>query len=668
VLGRRQTAASAFFLHGLTVAALLLVWASARSGTFVRYQAPPRPAMHANYYTFHEMSVRLDEGGRFGNINLARVSRRPFDRPYEPYDISTPAGSTFCDYYTLDAGFGLIVHLARKMFPALSDTFLRTLALQAVIDALALLLIYGTFAGWSWLTGVVASLLYALNPVFGYVVAVAFYYFWDGLIVVIALSALVWAARLHRRATVRPAAVVMLVALGAAMGLGVLLRANWSTYAAVVFGSMLLTRHLRSRVWIAALAFVIAAAPAYYRASRAERRPATSTRMLWHTAHQALGRDPNPFGIEDNDEYQFHLAKAEYGVDYNYCSYRKQDEAMRDRYRRLWAADPAFIVRSVTTRINGNVLGNAAAPSRFYRFWNVWMLGLAWFGGVWLVIRGGERRNVALASALLFGVACAAIGVVYYVNGNYASVTQFCLLVLAVGVADFAAVFWPVRSADFARHVRRKGKAVGRLVLAHRTVVSGAVIATVVVVLVLSLPIVQNFLTPPRPAEVWEPPRALTGEDVAAIQQMCLTLPGPTRDALIGAIRASDPAVQALPPEEALAQHALRHWTVIRSLDSATGKQRQRVVLPRPAADAAFSAMSKSASYILGWRTASVVGIDLETPASWSGRSVRVRLDNTGIIDHTRVLQLTRDKFARAGFAELPANGDERLFELKKPL
>lgn len=647
-------------VHAVTLVALVVLWASSRSGYYVRYQTPPQPLMHANYYTFHEMSVRMDEGAWLGNINLTRVSQRPFDRPYEPYDTVTPPGSTYCDYYTLDPGFGLIVHAARKLLPFLPDSYLRTLALQGIADLLTLALLYCTIAIWSWPAAVVGAGLYATNPVFGYVVTIAFYYFWDGLLAIAVFMALVWAGRFSRRSSERAACIASLAALGALLGFGVWLRASWTTYAAVLFATLLLSRPLRRNLWVAVAAFVIVASLPVYRASRAEGHFATSARMLWHTAHQRLGRFPNPFGIEDDDGYQFELAKAEYGVDYNYCSYRKQDEAMRDHYRKVFRADPWFVVRSVSGRIFENVFWNAAVPNAFPRVWNWGLLAAAFIGAAWLFLRGGERRMIALVAVALFATACGAIGFVYYVNGNYANFTQICLVVLAAGAGDFVAALRPSKRRPGLRRV----KAIGRLARKHSTTLGVMLAATAAIGLCLSLPWVRDLLTRPRATEWWVAPNTPTTADLQVFDETWQALPAPRREEFLKVVRSAVPPLPGAPGESVRA-YAARELLVVRSYDVATGAVRKPVWLARRAAAPAFNALSRSSSSILGWKDRSVVGFDLDAPASWDGCLVRVSLEPTTGMAFSRVAQLMTVKFVRWGFQLREQQGDEFVYTLE---
>src|SRR5258705_8178475 len=284
-------------LHACVLAVLVCLWASSRAEYYATYQRPPAPIMHANYYTFHEMSVRLDEGGHFGNINVTRLVRET--SPYMVYDATVPSNSTYGDYYTLDVGFAYVVHAARRLFVQLPDNFLRTLAFQGVADLIGLAAIYGFLPYLGWLPAIMGAAFYATNPVLGYVVTLTFYYFWDGVLTIAVLGLLLAGTWPVGRRRSRYIGAALLMGMGLALRLGTALRASWGPYAVVMLAALPLFRRTRPAIPVAALVFAVAAAPTIVRASRAEGHFATSTRMTWHTAHAALGKFPNLLGLED---------------------------------------------------------------------------------------------------------------------------------------------------------------------------------------------------------------------------------------------------------------------------------------------------------------------------------------------------------------------------------
>lgn len=642
---RRSVDRLPFAAHAVILALLLCVWASFRAEYFASYQRPPSPLMHANYYTFHEMSVRLDEGASLGNINITRMVRQTL--PYAVYDTSVPPDSTYCDFYTLDPGFGYIVHAARHLFGALPDNYLRTLAFQVVADVLGLAAIYGFLLYLGWLPAVVGGLLYATNPVLGYVVTLTFYYFWDGVVTVLAVGLLIAGSRLVTRRRTRTTGLVVLAGMAVLLGFATLLRASWGPYGAVVVASLLVFRRTRFAVPIVALALATAAAPTIIRASRAEGRFATSTRMTWHTAHAALGKFPNVLGLEDDDGYQFDLAREKYGVAYSFCSYRAQDEAMRTNYQEVFRNDPGFVVRSVVTRMYENVFWNA--NENYFPFWNWWLLGFAVAGGILLFVQGGYRQSVALAVAGVFGTACTAIGFVYYINPNYANVTQLCLIVLACGVPDIA-----LRIVRSPRHLRP----IVRLAKRARWFLLIVAIAIVSTEIVRANPTVQEYLGSPRAPEQWIAPEPMEPADIDEVVKGYNALPPSDAVRLLAYVR-REMADAPVAPLDAIKAFAANHLKLMRGYR--TGADHPfRIYLAKEAADGAFLALLHCDRAVLGWRANTITGFRAEDADTWDGRRITLALDPkaSGGADRDRVYRLVDEKFVRRHFSKVNSSGD----------
>jgi hypothetical protein len=639
-------------VHVCVLSVLICLWASSRAEYYAMYQRPPSPIMHANYYTFHEMSVRLDEGASLGNINITRMVRQT--SPYGVYDKSVPPNSTYCDFYTLDPGFAYIVDAARHLFGALPDNYLRTLALQAVADLLGLVAMYTFLLFLGWLPAIVAGALYATNPVLGYVVTVTFYYFWDGIVTILVIGLLVAGTRYLTRRRYRTLGFALLVGMGLILGFGTLLRASWGPYAVVILASLLLFRRTRVAVPIVAVAIAAAAAPTIIRASRAEGHFATSTRMTWHTAHAALGKFPNRLGLEDDDGYQFDLAREKYGVQYNFCSYDAQDVAMRKDYEEVLRDDPQFVVRSVVTRIYENIFWNA--NENYFPFWNWWLLGFAFVGSVALFLQGGFRQSVAVAAIGLFGTACSAIGFVYYINPNYGNVTQLCLMTLACGVPDIAVrLCRSPRRIQRARHFLRRG----------RWILLAVGIAYVSTELVRANPTVRVYLGSPRAPEQWIAPEPMMPEDVASLIRDYEALSPTDASRYLAYVRKELPEAPA-GPTEAIKAFAARRLKLIRGYR--TGIDHPfRLYLDPQAADGAFNAILKSNRAVLGWRAETIVGFRMDDATSWDGRTVVVQLDPkvAGGEDRGRVHRLVDAKFARQKFVRVGSDGERITYRLR---
>ena len=647
--------------HAATLAVLITCWAVERSEYFALYQKPPSPIMHANYSTFHEMSVRLDEGAPLGNINITRLVRQT--SPYQAYDVSVPPNSQYCDFYTLDPGFAHVVRLARHLFVGLPDTFLRTLALQGLFDLFGLFAIYGSFQYLGRAPAVVGAALYATNPVLGYVVTLTFYYFWDGALAVAVLGLLIAGSTHMGRRRDRAVGIGLLITMGVVLGFAAWLRASWVPYAVVLLVALTLFKRTRRAVPLAALAFVVAASPIIVRASRAEGKFATSTRMTWHTAHAALGKFPNVLGLEDDDGYEFELAEHKYGVPYNYCSYRAQDEAMRQNYREVFRNDPGFVVRSVLTRMYLNVFWNA--NENYFPFWNWWLLGLAIAGAVLMFVQGGHRQVVAFAVLGLFGAACAAIGFVYYINPNYGNVTQLCLIVLACGVPD-AMVRLPRAGARANRSRWRSIRPTLALMKRARVVliVVGVILGTAGVALTRDS--VSTYLNTPRPPEQWVAPEPLGPEDVTAILTNYRSLAASDAARFLRYVRMIVPNAPA-DEEEAIRTFVTARLRLIRGYRTGTATA-YRIYLAPAAAESAFQGLARSNRSVLGWRVDTVVGFDVKQPDSWSGQAITLRLDPkaSGGADRARVWKLLDEKFVRWGMVKTAAADDVLTYQSKQ--
>jgi len=296
-------------------------------------------------------------------------------------------------------------------------------------------------------------------------------------------------------------------------------------------------------------------------------------------------------------------------------------------YAKIWRADPWFVVRSVSSRVYDNLFWHAAAPGSSQSFWNWGLPGLAFIGGIWLFLRGGERRLVAIAAAALFLVACGAIGFVYYINDNYANITQIFLIVLAAGAADFVAALAPAWK-------RPRLRAIASLGRAHSIALASVLSATVAIAIVLSLPAVRRFLSPPPPTEVWVEAQAPTSDDLRTFGEKW----------------------------QAFATRELR---VVRGYDFEARMSRPPVWVAREAAGPAFNALSKSASAVAGWRTRSVAGFEPDSPESWDGRLLRVELEPSTGLQQSRVEKLMIEKFNRWGFRLRERRGDEFVFRLE---
>src|SRR5262249_24347784 len=149
---------------------------------------------------------------------------------------------------------------ARLAFPALPDNYLRPLALQILVDFALLFVVFVLFAQWNPWAGVLASALYASNVVFARLTALVFYYFWDIPVALVALAAILLAARQPRRAS------AWMTLAGLTLGFAVWLRASWWPLSAFLLAVTLSSRPLRRAIAVPIVVFSLVAAPQVVRA------------------------------------------------------------------------------------------------------------------------------------------------------------------------------------------------------------------------------------------------------------------------------------------------------------------------------------------------------------------------------------------------------------------
>jgi hypothetical protein len=638
--------------------------------------------MHANYHTFHEMSVSWKAGRPLGYVNLPRVARLPAS-VYAPYDTSLThdEANVGGQYLTLDRGYAVIVHLARKLFGMLPDNYLRALALQVTADLCCLIALYATLILWGWGPAIIGGVLYATNSVLCYVVTLTFYYFWDGVIATSLFILLLISYRLLSHERFRWWGRLAFAGLGAVLGMGVWLRASWFHYGVLVLVTLAFIPVTRRNLWIAALAFILLVAPQVRYASSQEGHFALSTRMMWHTAHQALGRYPNAFGLEDDDGYQFELAERVYGVKYNYLSYRAQDEAMREDYKKLFHEDPWLVVRSIATRIYCNITHNANENE--VRFWNTGLLCWAIVGAAWLFTRGGERRAVALVASFLYLGACAAVGIVYYINPNYANVTQLCLILLVCGAVD-GIVYLLVRlyrSAESAL-TRRRGGALSdgdyriwarprpglsaciRLVWCRRYRLGFAVGGLGIVVWAFASEPLRTFVGEPRRKNTISGVLPLDAVDTDRIINTWRKLPSAQAEQFVQFAKAVFPghAIGDRPSQESLVRRFASDQLKVLRVWNRQNLQSTVVVHSAVASDAQ-DALRRCIHFILDLNVGELDGFDLTDRTKWSGRTLSLKLGQPTEMDLKRQLKLVEEKLVRRGFSLASTRGLDLRFQ-----
>jgi hypothetical protein len=423
----------AAFVAACLVATALL-WANSRILALRKHQDPEKPIVLSAYYVYHGMAAALEEG-RLGQLDLARYQRYvALDNPNAVYgSLPGDERTKFVDYYSLDVGYSFLVELARLAFPALPDNHLRSLALQLLVDAGLVVLVYLLFATWDPILGALAAPLYAGNKVFCWLVSFAFYYYWDVPLCFAVLSLLLLAYRYAPRAG------LWLGIAGCVLGFGVWLRASWWPLTGLFCAIVLLTPPLRRKAPWLLLIFGLVAAPQVYRSSRARGSLALSTRASWHVALVGLGYYPNPYGLEAKDESVFRLIHEKYGTRVRTEDYGEHDQAAKREYLSILRNDPQFVWRSFRGRLRESLLGTTATSLAPYPLLSNALYRLLCVGGlVMMILAGGERRWLGLTAAGTYAVYVLVTALFYFVGLAYDNVSQVALFLMLLGGLEAA--------------------------------------------------------------------------------------------------------------------------------------------------------------------------------------------------------------------------------------
>jgi hypothetical protein len=629
---------------GLLLAASVLLywWSASRLPRLQEYQTPPRPLMHGNYYSFHDMSEQFDKGKRPGTLDMTKNGAyNAVGNPYLDYAKFEPPQKDhyFCDYYDLDIGFLFPIDVARRLYGVLPDSYLRTLALQLLVDVLATGTVFMTLLGWGYVPALATALLYANNISIGTQVSLAFYYFWDAMV---ALVAVLGIFALHSSAKGRrfdDRSIALAVALGALLGFGIWLRSSWAAYSLVLVALMLLSRKLWKYIPITAVTLAICATYPIVRASKLLGHFAVTTRQSWSAAFEALGKNPNPYGFENDDQYLFDLAREKYGAVDNNCQGTKRDAALKQEYLDIWRKDPDFVRRSIANRM---YLGFFANGARQDDEADRNALALALIGSAWLVFRGGSRRWLALPAAALFVVSTASVCLVYFVTGHYNGVSQVCLILLAAGTFDLVAYFIP-------RHFRvapwkRRVFATGRLLRIRKWPVLGAGVALVAVTAFLQQPRVRAYVTAPLYQVEWFAPAPLPPEAVAKYVTRIRQLPVSQQRQLMTAWQLAAGA-----DDQAIAGALTQRFTHIAGVNIRDNVSRYEFDLDSTFATNAQQAVWHAEHFVLGFTVAEIVGFDPADPSTWSGDVLRFTVKTTDPTAVDRMTPVFMGKFLHRG-------------------
>ena len=397
------------------------------------------------------------------------------------------------------------------------------------------------------------------------------------------------------------------------------------------------------------LVFSLVILPQVMRASSVMGHFALSTRMSWHTAFQALGHFPNQYGLEDEDLYVFTKTEKDYGVQYNYCDYTKQDAAAKKEFMAIWDRDPGFVVRSMTARVTQSILFNYGSDSEAKDMDGLILTLIGFFTLLFVLRRRGEHLFITGIMALIYLGYSTAIGLVYFAAMPYAYVTQLALLFMLPSFTVAAIAI----GGDVMDHPTKLGRAnywrldpkapIARMVF--KILVVGAVVAGVA----LCVPAVRDYVFPTRPYQdnlvIYGPPNISDNQNLMHLWE---GLPEKPKKAFL------DMVYKAVPKTDN-ASYDVSHYIA----------DNVRAVLYRVYADNsgpkivfgtglytvdALQAVNAVSHSILGWQNQSIEMFAMNDPESWDGTKIRIHLvptpERVGV-DYQRI---ATDKFARFNY------------------
>ena len=191
--------------------------------------------------------------------------------------------------------------------------------------------------------------------------------------------------------------------------------------------------------WLYVVLFTIIALPAVVRSTRARGQLTLTTRAVWHVALVGLGYYPNPYGLEAKDGTIFELTRQKYGITFKSEDYWLHDQAAKKEYFSIWQKDKAFVIRSFLGRLKESVLGTTQTSVLSFIFLsNLTYRIICLFGFVAMVIRGGERRMLAVAAAGTYVIYVVLTCILYFVGLAYENVSEVTRFILFIGAIDYA--------------------------------------------------------------------------------------------------------------------------------------------------------------------------------------------------------------------------------------
>ena len=605
---------------------------------------------HPSTTIFQDMAVTMGEGRSLGEINLTRIQRNM--RLFGEENISTERrpGDIYCNFRSLDPGFGIINAAANKIFFFMPNMGMRLIALQVILDGGLAVLIFLTFYPWGWVPAVFAGVLYSLHEIFALKALTVWYHFWEGLVGTLSLLIIFWLYRLSKSVRPRTRTLMALaVSLGLTLGCGVWLRSSWIILSPILlFITAIGVKTLRPWLACALLIYALFAGGMIWRASSLSGHFTISTRMLWHTAFQALGRYANPYGLEDDDLYVSERAYQEAGINYNPCDFGAEDRVTKKDYLTLWQQDSGFILQSFVQRSFDSIFSNASDIGKFtgvktvwFRdlFWDRGMLSLAWLGiviGLWL---GGEYGMFSVVSIFMYLTLNICYALVYYIDYDYAYLTQVMIVFSATGAI-----------AGILEMIRRYCRAGSFGNLPNPRSAFAALLISLAGGFALLLPSMHAYVTPHHAvSDHWQAASEISAMDPSLRQRMD-QLSEARRTHLLAFLKAH--GAQGADAYDLLFHYAAKNlWQS--EFSNADGKVHvlwfSKQVNHRP--------IMRASQSIEGVGYEWVDGFDPARPESWDGMELHFKLLPNNLLPPQRIDALLKEKFSFWGW-QLQSLGD----------
>jgi hypothetical protein len=280
----------------------------------------------------------------------------------------------------------------------------------------------------------------------------------------------------------------------------------------------------------------------------------------------------------------------------------------------VWHKDPGFIVRSVVSRIVGNVLYNSDFDARDSAAVGVVLLA---FLMLMLAVRwGGEELFIAGLMGLIYVGYCLAVGLVYSMSSPYAYVAQLALLyfVPIFVAAEIRIISNPsVLAAPMGNRQRLRKFAFWVLCVAF---LGGAAI--------LQIPSVKTYLLPQMAyQDGWILFGAPNHPDNSRLTEAWQSLPKDKQQAFLKLVHGMIPP--SAEPKNDVSRYFANAYTVIGYTNRDGGDALQTLFTIKSYGVDAEAALMSSFGSIQGLNASEISIIKLDDPSTWDGRKIHIK-------------------------------------------